>query len=126
MPKPHEVLQPEAVAPEVVKPGVTRAATSAAEVVLCFMFIALFNGVSPPLRTDAKLLCMHCPELPYADSLCARRGRLITGSSQPKIAPEVVEGPGRRGRRKCSMFRFVLANLFESEAGNEGLLQRDS
>ena len=40
MPKPHEVLQPEAVAPEVVKPGVTRAATSAAEVVLCFMFIA--------------------------------------------------------------------------------------
>ena len=40
VPKPHEVLQPEAVAPEVVKPGVTRAATSAAEVVLCFMFIA--------------------------------------------------------------------------------------
>ena len=46
MPKPHEVLQPEAVAPEVVKPGVTRAATSAAEVVLCFMFIASESAVT--------------------------------------------------------------------------------
>ena len=125
MPKPHEVLQPEAVAPEVVKPGVTRAATSAAEVVLCFMFIAPSESAVTNRRETCNT-CMHCPELPYADSLCARRGRLITGSSQPKIAPEVVEGPGRRGRRKCSMFRFVLADLFESEAGNEGLLQRDS
>lgn len=55
MPKPHEVLQPEAVAPEVVKPGVTRAATSAAEVVLCFMFIA----PSESAVTNRRETCTH-------------------------------------------------------------------
>ena len=55
MPKPHEVLQPEAVAPEVVKPGVTRAATSAAEVVLCFMFIA----PSESAVTNRRETCIH-------------------------------------------------------------------
>ena len=59
MPKPHEVLQPEAVAPEVVKPGVTRAATSAAEVVLCFMFIASESAVTP-LRIERKLVSHAC------------------------------------------------------------------
>ena len=54
VPKPHEVLQPEAVAPEVVKPGVTRAATSAAEVVLCFMFIA-----SESAATNRRETCSH-------------------------------------------------------------------
>ena len=59
MPKPHEVLQPEAVAPEVVKPGVTRAATSAAEVVLCFMFIAPSESAVTN-RREPKLVSHAC------------------------------------------------------------------
>ena len=58
VPKPHEVLQPEAVAPEVVKPGVTRAATSAAEVVLCFMFIAPSESAVTNRRETVSHACI--------------------------------------------------------------------